>query len=67
MMDPKKAAEISRKIQDISRQIQSHNSNIDRITREREQKARYYDDQIKRERDAAQRLERQVDDLKRQL
>jgi hypothetical protein len=67
MIDPKKSADISRKIQDISRAMQTHKSNIDRIGRERDQKARYYEDQIKRERDTLQRLERQHDDLKRQL
>jgi hypothetical protein len=67
MSDPKKTQEISRKIQDISRSIQSHQSNVIRIEREKNEKARYYDQQIKREQDEVKRLERQIDELKRKL
>ena len=49
MSDPKKTKKISRKIQDISRSIQSRESNVDRIEREKNEKMRYYDQQIKRE------------------
>jgi chromosome segregation ATPase len=65
--DPKKIQEISRKIQEISRSVQSHQSNIDRIEREKNDKTRYYDQQITRERDEIKRLDRQIEDLKRQL
>ena len=35
MSDPKKTEEVSRKIQEISRSIQTHKSNVDRIEREK--------------------------------
>jgi hypothetical protein len=67
MSDPKKTEEISRKIQEISRSVQSHESNVNRIEREKNDKTRYYDQQITRERDEIKRLNRQIEDLKRQL
>ncbi len=67
MNDPKKTAELSKKIRDTARSIQSHETNISRLEREKNEKARYYDQQINRERDEIKRLNRQVDDLKRQL
>lgn len=67
MTDPKKAAEIARKIQDISRSMKSHESNIERIEREKNDKVKYYDQQIKREQDELKKLSKQIDDLKRQL
>lgn len=67
MNDPKKIEEISRKIQDISRQIQNHKSTVDRVEREKTEKARYYDQQIKREQDEINRLGREIDNPKGQL
>jgi TolA-binding protein len=65
--DPKKTQEISRKIQEIARSVQSHETNIGRIEREKSDKTRYFDQQIGRERDEIKRLSRQIEDLKRQL
>jgi chromosome segregation ATPase len=65
--DPKKTQEISRKIQEIARSVQSHETNIGRIEREKNDKTRYFDQQIARERDEIKRLNRQIEDLKRQL
>ena len=67
MSDPRKTEEVSRKIQEISRSIQSRESNLDRIEREKNDRIRYYDQQLGRERDEIRRLERQVEELKRQL
>ena len=64
---PRKIQEISRKIQEISRSVQSHESNLNRIEREKNDKTRYFDQQIARERDESKRLNRQIEDLKRQL
>lgn len=67
MSDPKKTQEISRKLQEIARSVQSHETNIGRIEREKNDKTRYFDQQIARERDEIKRLNRQIEDLKRQL
>ena len=67
MTDPKKTAEIARKIQDISRAVANHESTISRLEHEKNDKARFYDQQIGRERDEISRLNRQIADLKRQL
>jgi hypothetical protein len=49
MSHPKKAAEVGRKLQEISRSIQTRQSNIEWIEREKNEKMRYYDQQIGRE------------------
>lgn len=67
MPDANKSAEIARKIQDIARLVKSHESNIDRYEREKNDRVRQYDQQIKREKDEVMRLDKQIDDLKRQL
>lgn len=67
MIDPKKSAEAVRKIQDITRTIQNHQSAIQRIEREKNDKIRYCDQQIKREQEAIQRYTREIDALKRQI
>jgi hypothetical protein len=65
--DPKKTQEISRKIQEIARLVQSHETNIGRIEKEKNDKTRYFDQQIAHERDKIKQLNRQIEDLKRQL
>lgn len=67
MNDPKKTEEIARKIQGISHSIQPHESNIAKLEREKSEKALYYDQQITHERDEIKRLNKQIEDLKRQL
>ena len=67
MIDPKKAAEIAKKIQDVSRAAEKHEANITRIEREKNDKVKYYDQQIKREQDEVKKLKKQIDDLKRQM
>lgn len=67
MNDPRKTEELSRRIQDITRQVQTHEANVSRLEREKTDKERYYDQQITREREEMKRLDREVDDLKRQL
>lgn len=67
MSDPKKTEEISRKINDLSRTMQSHKDNIDRLTRDKNDRVRDFDQRINRERDEMSRIQRQIEDLKRQL
>ena len=67
MIDSKKSAEIAKRIQDISRSVKTHETNIERYEREKNDKLRYYDQQIKREQDEIKKLGKQVDDLKRLL
>ena len=67
MVDPKKSAEAARKIQEINRTITTHQSNISRIEREKSDKVRYFDQQIKREQDEIKRHSRTIDELKRQI
>ena len=67
MADVKKSAEALRKIQDIQRTIASHESNILRFEREKSERVRYYDQQIRSEQDRIKQYARQIDDLKRQI
>lgn len=67
MADPKKSAEAARKIQEINRTIATHQSNITRIEREKSDKVRYFDQQIKREQDEIKQHSRTIDELKRQI
>ncbi len=65
MSDPKKDAEIARKVQDITRTISSHESQLSRLEREKNDKVRDLDQKINRERDEIKKLNRQIADLKR--
>jgi hypothetical protein len=67
MVDPKKSAEAARKIQEINRTIQNHQTRISSIEREKADKVRYFDQQIKREQDEIKRQTRLIDELKRQI
>ena len=67
MVDPKKSAEAVKKIQDIQRTIASHQSNITRIEREKNDRVRYFDQQIMREQDEIKRQTKAIEDLKRQI
>ena len=58
--DPIKIEEINRKIQDIGRQIETRKSKIKGIERDK-------DYQIKNEEREIERLDKQIDDLKRQM
>lgn len=66
MSDPKKTAEITGKLQDISRSLTTHESTINRLEREKNDKVRDYDQQIKRVQAEAEstisRLEREKND-----
>lgn len=65
MIDPKKSAEAARKIQEINRTIETHQANISRIEREKSDRVRYFDQQIKHELDEIRRHSRTIDELKR--
>jgi len=65
MSDPKKDAEIARKVQDIMRTISSHEGQLSRLEREKNDKVRDLDQKISRERDEIKKLNKQIADLKR--
>lgn len=67
MADARKSAEAAKKIQEINRMITNHQSNISRLEREKNERARYYDQQIMREKDEIKRHTRLIDELKRQI
>ncbi len=67
MVDARKSAEAARKIQEINRTITNHQSTISRLEREKNEKVKYYDQQIRREQDEIKRHSRLIDDLKRQI
>jgi uncharacterized coiled-coil DUF342 family protein len=76
MADPKKEAEIARKVQEISRSINTHESQLSRLERdksdkvrdlerEKNDKVRDFDQKINREREEIKKLNKQIADLKR--
>jgi polyhydroxyalkanoate synthesis regulator phasin len=67
MVDAKKSAEAARRIQEISRTIQNHQSRISSIEREKAERVKYYDQQIRHEQDEIKSHTRQIDELKRQI
>jgi hypothetical protein len=67
MTDPKKSAEAARRIQETNRTIQNHQSKISSLEREKGEKVKYYDQQIRREQDEIKRHLRTIDELKRQI
>ena len=67
MADPRQSAEAVRKIQEIQRVIANHQSTISRLEREKSDKVKYIDQQIRREQDEITRQNRQIDDLKRRI
>jgi len=67
MVDPKKSAEAAKKIQEINRKIQTHQTRISSIEYEKANKAKYYDQQIRHEQDEIRRHTKLIDELKRQI
>jgi hypothetical protein len=67
MIDQRKAAEATRQIQDHQRKISSHQANITRLEREKAEKAKYIDQQIRSEQDQVARYLKQIELLKRQI
>jgi hypothetical protein len=67
MADARKSAEAARRIQEISRTITTHESNISRFERDKADKVKYYDQLIRREQDEIRRHTKLIDDLKRQI
>jgi len=67
MADPRQSAEAVRKIQEIQRAIANHQSTISRLERDKSDKVKYLDQQIRREQDEITRYNRQIDDLKRHI
>ena len=67
MVDPKKSAEAARQIQEINRTIQNHQTRISSLEREKGEKVKYYDQQIRNEQDQIKHHTRRIDELKRQI
>ena len=67
MVDTKKSAEAAKRIQEINKTIQSHQSRISSIEQEKAYKVKYYDQQIKHEQDEIKRHTKLIDELKRQI
>lgn len=67
MVDPKKSAEAARQIQEINRTIQNHQTRISSLEREKGEKVKYYDQQIRNEQDQIKHHIRRIDELKRQI
>lgn len=67
MADPRQSAEAVRKIQEIQRVIANHQSTMARLERDKSDKVKYIDQQIRRELDEITRQNRQIDDLKRRI
>jgi len=67
MPDARKSAEAVKKIQDLQRTILNHQSNVARFERDKGERVRYFDQQIKREQDEIKRHNQQIAELKRQI
>ncbi len=67
MPDARNSAEAAKKIQDLQRTILNHQGNIARLQREKGERVRYFDQQIKREQDEIKRHHQQIAELKRQI
>jgi uncharacterized protein Veg len=67
MADTRKSDEALKKIQDIKQRMKSHESRVVQLEREKGDRVRQYDQQIKFEQDQIKQFTRQIDDLKRQI
>lgn len=65
MADPKKSAAAVKKIQDLQRLINNHQANITNIERDKANKIKYCDQQIRSQQDEIRKYNKQIDDLKR--
>jgi predicted nucleic acid-binding Zn-ribbon protein len=65
MADPKKAAEAVKKIQEIQHKITNHQSNISKIEHDKNDRIKYFDQQIKHEQDEIKQHTKTIDELKR--
>jgi flagellar biosynthesis chaperone FliJ len=67
MADTKKSDEALRKIQEIRQNMKSHESRVAQLEREKSDRVRSIDQQIKNEQDLINQFNRQINDLKRQI
>ncbi|MBK6433826.1 hypothetical protein [Candidatus Amarolinea dominans] len=67
MTTGQQTGDIANKIEDIARSITTHETNITRFEREKNDKIRDYDQLISRERNEIKRLQQLIADLKRQM
>jgi len=64
MLDNANAEEVARRIQDLNRQIESRQSSVERITREKESRMRDFDHQLSLEGHEIALLEGRVIEMK---
>jgi len=67
MADTKKSDESLRKIQEIRQNMKSHESRVAQLEREKSDRVKSYDQQIKNEQDLINQFNRQINDLKRYI
>jgi len=67
MADTRKSDEALRKIQELRQNMKSHESRVAQLEREKSDRVRSYDQQIKNEQDLINQFNRQINDLKRQI
>ena len=67
MNDPKRSAEATKRILELQKVISTHQSNIANLNRQKSEKIRYFDQQIKNEEDRVKQHNNQIVILKRQI
>jgi hypothetical protein len=67
MADTRQSDEALRKIQEIRQNMKSHESRVTQLEREKSDRVRSYDQQIKSEQYLINQFNRQINDLKRQI
>ena len=67
MNDPKRSAEAVKKIQELQKTISTHQANIANLNKQKNEKIKYLDQQIKSEEDRIKQNNNQIDILKRQI
>ena len=67
MNDPKRSAEATKRILELQTVISTHQSNIANLNRQKSEKIRYFDQQIKNEEDRVKQHNNQIVILKRQI
>jgi hypothetical protein len=67
MNDPKRSAEATKRILELQKVISTHQSNLANLNRQKSEKIRYFDQQIKNEEDRVKQHNNQIVILKRQI
>jgi hypothetical protein len=67
MADSQRSAEAVKKIQVLQGTIKNHESNISKIQHDKNEKTKYFDQQIKQEQDRIEQWTQQIEMLKHQI